>query len=124
MSVVLGVAVAVSGCYRSPNPTEYGANARAYFVSGCTSETKAKDGTTSTVVLASKSSCTCVYEAISDSNGKNFIKWDDLKAYEDKVNAANGSTVEQPKRLARAISDCKELGPVAPSTSTTTTTGA
>ena len=116
IGAVLFVTLTLTGCYQNPDPTEYGAKAKANFVLGCTSEVDAGGGTTTTIKIASKATCECIYELIkkpeSGSAGKYALDWDDLKDYEKKQSKADeGELPTPPKQLTQAIEDCRVAGP-------------
>jgi len=118
VGAVLLVTLTLAGCYQDPDPTEWGARAKANFVAGCTTEVDAGDGTTTTIKLASRATCECIYELIkkpeSGGVGKYAIEWDALKAYEkQQADADAGELPSPPKQLTQAIGECRVAGPSA-----------
>lgn len=106
-----------TGCYSNPDPTEWNAQAHRNFVDACTTATAAKNGTTTTSLIASKASCECIYELIKapepGEKGRYAVTWDELKGYESKqASAAAGSAPPMPPtNLTKAIEECAPNGP-------------
>ncbi len=117
--MVLGTAACATDVVNS-----YGAQAKANFLVGCTTTAVVKNAKLQrTESLASKSTCTCVYDYISSS--KHQLAFGDLTDYESKVaDAANGSPPAMPKVLADGIRSCSQTGPTVPKTHAVTTTTA
>jgi hypothetical protein len=129
--VVVAIAtVAATGC-GADVVKDYGAEAKANFVDGCTTERKVVDGKLIVTKIAGTDAsdqaiqtkrCTCIYDYIS--NKKHQLSFDDLTAYETKVNDASaGNPPKPPALLTKAIKACPEetTGPTVPKSTTTTT---
>lgn len=106
-------ALALTGCYHDPNPKEWGAAAKANFVSGCTKEVTAGGGTTTSVLIEQKDTCECIYDAMVKTYG---LSWEDMSEYEKKQADADAGDEPPtpPKELTKAIDDCSVKGPAVP----------
>lgn len=119
VALALVTVLAATGCYRNPDPRSWDdANAKTNFILGCTKTVSAKNGTTTSVAIADKSTCECIYNLIKmptdGKQGTYAIKWDDLKAYEDKqASAKPGERPTPPKNLTKAVAKCQPAGPAA-----------
>ena len=60
----------------------YGPDAKANFVDGCTTDRKVVDKQVIEHELASRSTCVCIYESMRT---EFRLPWDDLATYEQKV---------------------------------------
>lgn len=104
---------ALSGCTGNPDPREWNAAAKQNFIEGCTTEVRAADGTTTSLLLADRSDCECIYDKIRDG-GEFALDWDVMKEYENRqAEAKAGDLPTPPKQLTSAISACQEKGPAA-----------
>jgi hypothetical protein len=113
----LALVLVVAGCTGRTVVKDYGADARRNFVEACTSSVAVGGGTTSTTLLAPKSTCECVYHAID----KEYrLPFGDLTAYEAKVDAykEGDEPPKMPAKLEKAIEKCTTAGPSVPTTTT------
>jgi len=98
-----------AGCTNT-TVTEYGADAKKNFVTACTADTAASNGTTTTSELASTNYCECVYAAISDKN--SGFDFDALQTYEEQLSDASPDNVPAPPaKLRKAMDGCPKAGP-------------
>ena len=115
--LVAGAILVSGGCYSNPDPTEWNAQAHRNFVDACTTATDAKDGTTTTSLVASKTACECIYELIKapepGEKGSYPVAWSDLKDYETKQAdaPAGADPPTPPPNLTKAIAECAPAGP-------------
>lgn len=105
-------ALSLSGCYQNPDPTEWGAAARANFIAGCSTEVTAKGGTTTSIAIESKDRCGCIYDAIAPK-GEFPLSWEKMKDYEsEQADAKAGEEPPAPpSQLTKAIEKCAPEGP-------------
>lgn len=113
------MALSVSGCYQNPDPTEWNAKAKSNFIAGCSTDVTAEGGTTTSIAIASKDTCLCIYDLIkkpeTGEQGKWAIDWEDLKDYEGKQADAKAADKPPtpPANLTKAIDECTDAaGPV------------
>lgn len=108
------MALSVTGCYQNPDPTEWNAKAKSNFIAGCSTDVTAKGGTTTSIAIASESTCECIYELIkkpeTGEQGKWAIAWEDLKEYEGKQADAKAgeNPPTPPTNLTKAIDECTD----------------
>jgi hypothetical protein len=113
----LALVLAAAGCTGRTVVKDYGKDARSNFVEACTRSVSVGGGTTSTTMLAPKSTCECVYHAIDKVYRLPFS---DLTAYEAKVDAykEGDEPPKMPAKLEKAIEKCTTAGPSVPTTTT------
>lgn len=117
---LVAVALVAVGCGNPPDASGYDDPlAREHFLSTCTVDTTidtsegVEEGTTREAELAPAETCECVFDSIQDTFP---LSWDDLRAYEDEVDAADeGEVPEPPEELVKAVEQCTTQGPIAPS---------
>ena len=108
----LSALVALGGCYSNPDPTEWNANAHKNFVAACITDVASGNGSTTTSLLASTTTCECIYDLIkapeSGERGRYPIEWDALKDYEELQAAAKPGPrpPKPPANLTKAIDAC------------------
>jgi hypothetical protein len=111
---LIAVLLAAAGCTGVTRVTDYGPDAKANFVDGCTTERSVQKGRVVEEPLASRSTCTCVYNSI---HTEYRLAWDDLAKYEQAVaDAKPGEPPEMPAKLRKAITKCTSAGPEVPTT--------
>ena len=117
MVVLAGATVA--GCYRPPDATEWGPEAKAHFVASCTHEVRAGNGTTTTIAIADQATCECIYDEMVNTFN---LKWDDMKDYERELSRMSDGDdpPKAPAALTKALDACEDAGKAGPRVTTTT----
>jgi hypothetical protein len=114
--VLVAVALTAGACTGSTIVKDYGPEAKANFVDGCSVDRSIQDGQLVEDKLAPRSTCACIYEAIYKTYR---LPWEDLAAYEQAVADADpGDPPDMPAQMTKAIRKCTTSGPSAPTTTT------
>lgn len=108
--VTLSGLVVLGGCYQNPDPTGWGAAARRNFIAGCSRDVQAGGGTTTSIAIAERDTCGCIYDKMVKTYN---LDWDVMREYEKKQSNAKAgeNPPEPPAPLTKAIADCREAGP-------------